>query len=219
MINLLMLDLDGTLFDTAQGIANAFNRLLAERGEPAIDRDLIVKNIGQGLRDLLSKLDSKLAHRLGDLQKIETDFHRHYRQNVVTESPLYPGVLEFLKSWPHRLAIVSNKDEFYVRELVEKTELRQFEWATLIGGNSLPQKKPHPLPLHEAIRLAGSSTRAALMVGDGLPDILAARQAQVKSVAISFGYTPLSELIQNGADAVLHSYGDLPKVIHSLTSN
>lgn len=212
-----MFDLDGTIFDTAKGIANAFNRLMAERDEEPIDENLITAHIGTGLRDLLTKIDAATAHRLGEIQKLEADFLRHYSQNFLEESVLYPGIIEFLRECPQEIAIVSNKSEYYIRELVAKTELRQFPWRRIIGGNTLPTKKPHPQPLLEVIREVGSKPENALMIGDGLPDMLAADRAGVKSVAVDFGYTPISQLIQSGAHATISHFRELPKVIRFLS--
>lgn len=217
MINLLMFDLDGTLFDTAPGIANAFNRLMAELGEESVDQELITSHIGFGLKELLMNLNGRLDHHLNDLQGLEDSFYRHYNQNFIAESLLFPGVIEFLKDWPYKIAIVSNKNEYFVRELVAKTDLRQFNWQCLIGGNSFPMKKPHPQPLFEAMQDAHARPENCLMIGDGLPDMLAAQQAGVKSVAVGFGYTPISELIHSGAHATISHYKELPKVIRALS--
>ena len=217
MIKLLIFDLDGTLFDTAQGITNAFNNLLVERGEAPIDRETIVSYIGTGLKDLLVRLGEEYVTRLGDMRKLEEDFKKHYNSNFLNESQLYPGVIDFLDSWEQKLAIVSNKQEYYVRELVAQTALKKYNWEKIFGGNSLPTKKPHPQPLLEVLAHSGVKAEETLMIGDGLPDVLAARAAGVKSVAVSFGYTPISELIQSGAHATISSYKELPKAIHSLS--
>ncbi|OFZ11636.1 MAG: hypothetical protein A2Z20_02370 [Bdellovibrionales bacterium RBG_16_40_8] len=217
MINLLLFDLDGTLFDTAPGIANAFNNLMKEFGENPVDEKIITSFIGSGLKELLLNLDNKLAHRLGELSELEKGFHRYYSQNIVAESPLFPGVVEFLQEWPHKIAVVSNKSEHYVRELVYKSELRQFHWERLIGGNSLPTKKPHPEPLREVMTHAQVKPENCLMIGDGLADMVAAQQAGIKSVAVSFGYSHINELIRSGAHATIAHYKELSKVIRDLS--
>jgi phosphoglycolate phosphatase len=213
MIKLLMFDLDGTLFETARGIHKAINQLMAERKEPPLSFELVSTFIGYGLRRLIDELDQATQHRLGDLHQLELDFRRLYTGLFLQESTLYPGVTEFLKSWPHELAVVSNKDEFYVRELITRTELNQFNWSSLIGGNTYPTKKPDPEPLLSAIKNAKTTNENALMIGDGLPDIEGAKRAKVRSIAVTFGYTPISELIQAGADGTLEHYQELSKLI------
>lgn len=217
MINLLIFDLDGTLFNTAPGIAKAFNRLMADHNEPAVSDEIIISHIGDGIKELLVKINSKLAHQLGDIENLEAKFHKYYRECFLEQSFLYPGVLNFLKSWPHDLAIASNKSEFYVRELVMKTELRQFNWRKIIGGNSLPIKKPHPQVIYEILGEVKTGLKNSLMIGDGLPDMLVAKNAEMRSVAVSFGYAPISQLIQNGAHATISHYDELPKVIRSFS--
>jgi phosphoglycolate phosphatase len=217
MINLLIFDLDGTLFDSAPGITSAFNRLMTAYGEPHVDKETVTAYIGNGIRDLLIKINSKLLARLGEIDKLEAEFHSYYRECFLKESHLYPGILEFLREWPHQLAIASNKAEFYVRELVAKTELNKFHWNKILGGNSLSVKKPHPQVIYEIINETQSTVQKCLMIGDGLPDMLVAKNANVRSVAVDFGYAPISQLIHCGAHATISHYKELPKVIRAFS--
>lgn len=213
MIKLLMFDLDGTLFETSRGIHNAVNGLMHERGEKPLSYELVTSFIGFGLPKLIAQLDATAQHRLGDFNQLATDFRRIYSAIYLQQSELYEGVVDFLKSWPHKIAVVSNKDEIYVRGLVEYSELKNFSWSTIIGGNTLFKKKPDPEPLFKAMNAANVEPAEALMIGDGLPDIEGAQRAKVRSVAISFGYSNISDLIQAGADSTLHHFKDLNKVI------
>jgi phosphoglycolate phosphatase len=215
MINLLIFDLDGTLFDTAPGIAGAFNRLLDKYDQPHVSVETVIKYIGNGIKDLLLKLDSNLASKLGDTQAMEVEFHELYKQCFLEGAELYPGVLDFLKKWPHSVAIISNKDEYYVRELVARTELRHFAWTHIIGGNTYPTKKPHPDPLLRVLTDLNLQPENVVMIGDGLPDMGVAINTGVKSVAIDFGYSEISELIRDGAHATISHYNELEKVLHS----
>lgn len=217
MIQLLAFDLDGTLFDTAHGISKAFNSVLQSRGESPVPHETISAFIGTGLRSLLAQLDDKLQHRLGDLAQLEIDFKYHYNQIFLDESSVYPGIVEFLQNWPHQIAVVSNKSEYYVHELIALKELQYFKWSSLIGGDTYSEKKPHPMPLLSAMKLANVACEQTLMIGDGLPDIQVALNTNVKSVAVEFGYTPISQLIQEGAHASIASYKDLPNIIESLS--
>jgi len=216
MIRFLIFDLDGTLFDTAQGIANAFNRLMKDRGIAPVDTRTVIDHIGSGLKDLIDKLDAATSHRLGNLDQLEKDFHHYYKQNILSDSSIYPGAVDFLKKWPHKIAIVSNKNEEYVRDLVKNTELGKFPWTHLIGGNTLPAKKPDPLPLRHVMGENKISPENSVMIGDGLPDILAANNARVKSVAIGFGYGRLPALMQNGAHASITHYNELAQTLKNL---
>lgn len=208
-----MFDLDGTLFETARGIQKAVNQLMVERHEPELSYELVTSFIGFGLHKLIEQLDLATQHRLGSRERLEADFRRIYSSMLVEESQLYPGVVEFLSKRSEHLSVVSNKDELYVREMIARSPLRQFRWSHLIGGNTFLKKKPHPEPLFESMRSAGALPHEALMIGDGLPDIQGAKNAGVRSVAVTFGYTPISELIQAGADSQIASYNDLPNVI------
>lgn len=216
MIRLLIFDLDGTLFHTVSGIQIALNRVLKEYDREAFPIDFIKRIMGGGLRTLVQKLDAASEKRLQDLAEIETRFHEVYKEIYIQESQLMPGVYEFLKNWPEKLAIVSNKNEAYVKGLIESSSLKEFEWVQVIGGDTLPSKKPDPLPLIQSIQSAGVEKHEAVMIGDGVPDVLAAKAAGIQSLVVDFGYTPVSELLQLGANAKLSSYEKLPQALESL---
>ena len=218
MARLLIFDLDGTLFHTVGGIQIALNRVLSEYDREAFPIDFIKRIMGGGLRTLVQKLDAASEKRLQDLAEVEKRFHEVYEEIYIQESELMLGAYEFLKSWPEKLSIVSNKNEFYVRGLIENSSLKEFKWVTIIGGDSLPTKKPDPLPLIKSMEEAGVGRDEAIMIGDGVPDVLAAKAAGIKSVAVDFGYTPVSELLQLGANAKLSNYEMLPQALKSLSA-
>lgn len=191
--------------------------MLAERGEAPISEELVTAHIGFGMKDLLTKIDKALAHRLGSPEQLEKDFTKHYRKNFISEARLYPGVLEFLNQNTHQLAVVSNKSEYYVRELILQTPLKNYPWRHILGGDSLQSKKPDPIQIFHVLKESGVTSHQALMIGDGLPDVQAAQNANVKSIAVSFGYTPLPQLIQAGANASITHYEQLADVIQNFS--
>lgn len=210
-----MFDLDGTLFDTAPGITSAVNAVLAHRGVKHIDPAIIRKFVGHGLRDMINKLDDHHRNSLGDLETLTAEFQIEYRKTFLPESFLYPGLLDFLHQWDNELAVVSNKNDFHVHELIAKTQLNQFHWGKLVGGNTYLEKKPHPLPLIETLKHFKLQPKEVLMIGDGLPDILAAKAAGVKSIAVSFGYSSRTDLVLAGAHALIDDYNKLTEVVQS----
>ncbi len=216
MFKLLIFDLDGTLFDTAPGIARAMHRLMRERGEKPLPDELIRTFIGLGLSSLIAQLDDATQNRLGSRDKLLEDFRRHYKSTFLEETEPFPGVVEFLRGWPNEIAIVSNKHDDYIYELISRSPLAQFSWRHICGGNTHEQPKPSAIPLYAAMREAHAMPEQTLMIGDGLPDIIAAQNAGVRSIAIEFGYTPVVDLISAGAHARLKSYSDLSQLIQML---
>ena len=218
MVRLLIFDFDGTLFHTAPGIHLAVNMLLRERGLEEVDYETSVGFIGGGFTGLAKKLQIKYDHDLSSFEGVVADFKRHYEEVYLENSEIYPGVLEFLKSWPHQLSIVSNKSEYFVRRLVEQSELKDFAWSSIIGGDSFKERKPHPRPLQEAMKTAGAHTGNSLMIGDGSPDIEAAENAGLRGVAVDYGYTEVEKLLELGAKHRISCLTELPVYIEQLDS-
>ena len=213
MIKLIVFDLDGTLFDTAPGIRRAVNRLMAERGQAPLPDALIDSFIGYGIVPLIKQLNDSTKNSLGPLDQIAADFRRNYRATFLDETNPFPGVVEFLNHWPHEIAVVSNKHDDYVYELIDRSPLCRFHWRHVCGGNTHVRAKPYALPLYAAMQAANVQPEQILMIGDGLPDIWVARNAGAYSLAVEFGYTPIADLINAGAHACLSSYSELSKVI------
>jgi 2-phosphoglycolate phosphatase len=215
---LLIFDLDGTLIDSAADIVTTVNTLMDQRGRPQLPTEEIVASIGEGLRALVynlfpeSHVDAKFQAQL------EAEFQEVYGKNLLLQTRVFAGVTEFLRKWPHTIAIVTNKNEVFAHQLAHNLDgLKQFQWLRVFGADSLPERKPHPLPLQEVMRIAGVTCAETVMIGDGTPDMRAAEAAGVHSVAIEFGYTAIDKLRAAGASASLASYADLPRILQSLT--
>lgn len=213
----LLFDFDGTLFHTAPGILHAVNKMLAQLGRPPTDYETVVSLIGDGLRTFVERLnlnDHKTEEGMEELLQI---FRSHYGSVAHQHSILFEGVEGFLKQWTGDIAIVSNKSERFVRELVEHSELSQFSWKTLIGGDTFyPHKKPHAKPFLAALEAGGATLEETLIVGDGLPDIDGAKALGMTSVAVDFGYTSIDRLMARGADYRISHFNELKGLISSI---
>jgi phosphoglycolate phosphatase len=209
---LLIFDLDGTLVDSAQDIILAINKLILQKGEKPIPEKIIRSGIGVGLIKLLQDL---FPHR-NDWSELAKDFRQLYVAAGFTNTKIYPGAVEFLQSWPHQLAMVTNKSEGPTHQLLQQLGLDALPWKSIIGGDTLTERKPHPLPLFETMQKLSANISETLMIGDAWPDMAAAEAAGVEALAVTFGYSTLEQLQQYNPVAFLHSYEDLPKVIASL---
>ncbi|MCB0419694.1 MAG: HAD-IA family hydrolase [Bdellovibrionales bacterium] len=218
MAQLLIFDLDGTLFHTAPGLLTAVNRLFARRGLPPIPMEKLVTYIGGGIMSMIEDLERDTLGKLGDLQAVESEFLTIYDETYLEGSEPYEGLLDFLNSWTGKIAILSNKKEKYVKSLVENTVLNQYQWVACYGGDSFPTKKPDPQGLENIISLAKISREHALLIGDGLPDMLVAKNAGIKSLAVSFGYAPIELLNEVGHHGQLNHFNDLSTTIEKLFS-
>lgn len=202
--DVIAFDLDGTLADTAPDLAAALNRTLGALGRPEVDAESVRHLVGHGARALLRKA-------LGDEELVERGlplYLDHYAANICVGTRCYPGlerVLDELAERNVKLAICTNKPERLTHLLVAALDWTG-RFAAIVGADTLPVRKPDPLPLREAVARAGGG-RAAF-VGDSITDAETARAAGVPFVAVSFGFSdrPVSEL---GADAVIDDYAEL----------
>lgn len=190
---LVMFDLDGTLVDTVPDIAIAVNKTLTLLGLPTVKQDKVRLWVGNGADMLIRRAltngdDSKAVDKdLWDkaIKTLLAVYPYHHDVKYV-----YAGVkpyLEFLDKHGIKMAVVTNKPIAFVEPLLkELTIAHNFSW--LVGGGSLPQKKPDPEPLLYVLQKAGVRADETLFVGDSCNDIRAAKAAKVPCAALTYGY-------------------------------
>ena len=209
-------DLDGTLADTAADLAAALNHSLAALGRPIVPPASVRHLVGHGAKALLRK--GLAASGDADEALVEQAYPiylDYYAANICVGTERYPAVeeaMDALAARGVRLAICTNKPERLTHILVEALGWND-RFAAIVGADTLPVRKPDPLPLLEAIARAGGG-RAAF-VGDSITDADTARAAGLPFVAVSFGFSdrPVDQL---GADAVIDSFADLVGVLERL---
>ena len=209
-------DLDGTLADTAPDLTAALNHALGQLGRTAVPAEAVRHMVGHGARALLQK---GLA-ATGDANEALVEqgfpiFLDHYQAHIADGSRPYAGVeqaLDLLAGQGVALAICTNKLEGLARRLVDAIGWSG-RFAAIVGGDTLPQRKPDPAPVLAAIQRAGGG-RAAF-VGDSISDTDAARAAGVPCVAVTFGFSdrPAEEL---GADLLIDHFDALMPALERL---
>lgn len=207
--DIVIFDLDGTLADTALDLAAALNHALERMGRPPIPAEEVRHMVGHGARALLRK---GLA-ATGDVDEalIEEGFPLFldfYEAHIADHSRPYEGVeaaLDGLAAQGVKRAICTNKLEGLTRKLIAALGW-EHRFDAIVGGDSLPQRKPDPAPVHEAIARAGGG-RAAF-VGDSISDTEAARAAGIPCIALTFGFSdrPAEQL---GGTALIDHYDQL----------
>ena len=212
----VVFDLDGTLADTSPDLTAALNHALGELGRPPVPAEDVRHMVGHGARALLSK---GLAAS-GDVSEALVDegfpiFLAHYEAHIADHSRPFPGVeqaLAGLEADGVALAICTNKLERLTHLFVAAMGW-QGRFAAIVGGDTLPVRKPDPAPLLEAIARAGGGPAA--FVGDSITDTDTARAAGVACIALSFGFAdrPAGEL---GADRVIDHWEELVETLGAL---
>ncbi len=194
----VLLDLDGTLVDTVGDIATAANMMRASFGFAPLDPALIKTFVGKGIANLVARTLKDAVGEVGPtaLKVAVASFERQYERCFGDTSIPFPGVvegLEALKDKGFRLACVTNKAEKFTLPLLEKTGLNRF-FALTLSGDSLPEKKPHPLPLQHAAKFFECATAELLMIGDSMNDAEAARAAGCPVFIVPYGYNEGQQL-------------------------
>lgn len=207
--SVVVFDLDGTLADTAPDLTDALNHSLGRLGRPPVPEESVRHMVGHGARALLTR--GLAATGVMTPELVEEGFPiflEHYEAHIADRTRPFPGLeaaLDGLAARGVRLAVCTNKLEGLARELIDALGWRE-RFAAIVGGDTLPVRKPDPAPLFEAIARAGGG-RAAF-VGDSITDTDTARNAAIPCVAVSFGFSdrPPEQL---GADALIDHFDEL----------
>ncbi|MBP9218209.1 MAG: phosphoglycolate phosphatase [Sterolibacterium sp.] len=189
MIKAVLFDLDGTLADTAPGLAQALNCLLQEEGRAVLPLAVIRPHASNGTRGLL-KLGLGVTPEGAGYPELARRFLDHYAVTLGHEVSLFPGVpalLEALEARSLAWGVVTNKPHRFTLPLVEQLGLAA-RCACVVSGDSTPYPKPDPAPLLLACQQAGVAPEYSLYVGDDQRDIVAGRAAGMRTVAVTWGY-------------------------------
>lgn len=209
-------DLDGTLADTAPDLTAALNHALGVLGRPPVPAEDVRHMVGHGARALLSKgLGATGAVNDALVEQGFPIFLDYYQAHIADLTRPFDGLeaaLDALAARGVKLAVCTNKLESLARDLVVQLGW-QDRFVAIVGGDTLPVRKPFAEPLLHTIALAGGG-RAAF-VGDSITDTDTARAAQIPCVAVSFGFSdrPADQL---GADALIDHFDDLIPALERL---
>ena len=215
LIKAVAFDLDGTLVDSIADLAASANAMRAHLGMPPLDASRIQSHVGDGVASLVHR--ALTDERDGQADEALwtqgfTFFIQHYRQNLTVHTKMYDGVAEglsLLHSLGLPLVVVTNKSERLAVPLLAQLGI-DTAFSLILGGDSLPEKKPSAQPLQHVAEVLGIRPQEIIMVGDSENDILCARAAESLPVAVSYGYRNAANL---GADLVIDSLVELYAVL------
>ncbi|EXJ15887.1 phosphoglycolate phosphatase [Imhoffiella purpurea] len=211
---MILLDLDGTLVDSVPDLAYCVDAMMARLGLPVRGEAAVRNWVGNGIerlvrRALVGQLDGEPDEL--DYQRAYPIFLELYAENTYGRSAVYPGVregIDFLKAAGYPLGCVTNKARCFTEPLLEHLGLLD-DFGILVCGDTLPRKKPDPLPLLHAAGHFGAAPEDSLMVGDSISDVKAARAAGFGIICTSYGYNHGQDIRDSNPDAVIDSLSEL----------
>ena len=194
----ILLDLDGTLVDTAPDLMNAHNYVMKKYGFPTKSTEEIRNLVGKGAGALIGRSiwgqAKKEFHSVDDKKikdQMSKDFINFYEKNIIKESTLINGVKEFLK-WSKEqnisMAVCTNKQEHLAIDLLKKIKIYDY-FEYVAGSNTFDYCKPDPRHLTSIIEILNGDLKKSLMIGDSETDANAAKAASIPVILLENGYT------------------------------
>jgi phosphoglycolate phosphatase len=208
---LIILDLDGTLVDSKADLCKSVNHVRTEFGLTAMSETVITGLIGDGAAVLVRRaLEDKATE--ADLDRGLTMFLNFYREHMLDESDLYPGVRETLAALDNaKLAVLTNKPYRFSCRMLEGLGIYD-RFEAVYGGNSFEQKKPDPVGIFQILSDTKGNRDSTWMVGDSSVDVKTGRNAGVRTCGVTYGYAPES-FRADPPDHFINVFSELPDLV------
>ncbi len=206
-IKAIVIDLDGTLLDTAPQLSAAANRMLRDMDYAPVSQELLASYIGNGVSWLVKRALTGDMHATPDVALYDHAlplFEKHYRE-LLLQSKVFAGVIEGLDAMQaagYRLGCITNKLECFTTPLLAGIGLAKY-FEIVLAGDTLPEKKPHPMPLLHAAKFFAVPIEQLLLIGDSLNDTVAARAAGCPVFCVPYGYNHGEPVETLDLDAVI----------------
>lgn len=217
-VKAVMIDLDGTMLDTVADLAVAVNLMLTKIGHRALDEKLVRNFVGKGIPNLVQRALAGSIDGEADPQVFAQALPVYmdcYESVNGKHTVIYPGVMEgldALKRAGFPLACVTNKSERFTLPLLKQMKLADY-FQVVVCGDTLPKKKPDPLPLTHACKELGIAPRDMLMIGDSLNDTIAARAAGCPVFCVPYGYNEGHDVRELDVDAIVETLSQAASLI------
>lgn len=197
---LIIFDLDGTILNTLEDLADSVNYALVSNQLPTRTRKEIRRFVGNGIRKLIERAVPK-GCKDTIVDKVFADFGEYYKEHYADKTCPYDGILELLSELQNKkyhLAVVSNKADFAVQELCETYFPRKFEYV--VGERKGIRRKPYPDSVQEVLDKLQINKENAVYVGDSEVDIETAKNAGIKMICVEWGFRDRAYLMKQGAE-------------------
>jgi phosphoglycolate phosphatase len=206
-VDLIMFDLDGTLADTGQDLADAVNYTRGCFSLAPLASELVYTHVGRGVEHLLKySLAEEYPDHFHEVMRI---FLERYEMHLLDKTVLYPGVHDVLDYFRRkRRVLVSNKMRRLTVAVVRGLGVEN-QFDAILGGDSAAEKKPHPALLNSVLKRFHVAATSALIVGDGDTDIEAGKRAGVITCGVTYGLGRRDDLIAVKPDVMIDSITEL----------
>jgi phosphoglycolate phosphatase len=212
----IVFDLDGTLIDSAPDITAALNHTLETLSLPPVPEPSVRHMIGRGAKLLIERGIEAAGTTItpDGLEAAFATFLDYYGDHVADRSRPFDHVTTVLDRFAAEgiaLGVATNKPQGLSDMVLEALDLARY-FGAVLGADALERNKPHGDHIIETVKRLGRDPKSCVMIGDSETDVLAARDAGVPVVLVSFGYTtiPVEDL---PGDALIHSFADLPEAV------
>jgi len=217
-IKTVLFDLDGTLADTAPDLAGALNHVLKAHNYDPLPYETIRPYVSHGGVALTTLGFGKEHPEFDNLYK---ELLAHYESNIANETSLFEGMNDLLSNLEENnlnWGVVTNKPAWLTEPLMKALNLAT-RAATIVSGDTLEQRKPHPAPILHACNQAGSEAAECIYVGDAERDIEAGNAAGMRSIVALFGYIAKSDKPNEwNAHATINHPKEILSIIDALNS-
>lgn len=210
----VIFDLDGTLLDTLDDLANSVNWVCRQHGWPTHERDAYKYFVGNGVVRLLERATPEQAKRPGVWEQVQEEFQNYYGEHKTDNTRPYEGmeqVLEELKKAGVSIAVLTNKPDTAAQGVMERYYPGVFPFVQ----GSLPEQpvKPDPTLLFRVMERMDARPETTLFVGDSNVDIQTAKNGGIASCGVLWGFRTRQELENEGADHIACASGELLNII------
>lgn len=210
---LAVFDLDGTILNTLDDLADSLNHVLSEYSYPARTTNETRQFVGNGIYKLIERAVPQYASA-DDINKVYTAFGEYYKLHCTEKTAPYNGIPELLQSLRNagiKTAVVSNKADFAVKILCDKYFPQMFD--SVIGERKGTAKKPAPDSVNKTLENLCIPASEAVYIGDSDVDILTAKNAGVDCISVSWGFRSKQFLCENGAKTIVSDAEELKKLL------
>lgn len=218
MIKTIIFDLDGTLLNSLEDLANSTNHTLKTYGFPTHPTEKYKYFVGNGIGKLLERALPEEHRNEAFLKEFSKRFLEYYNQHKEDCTKPYTGILQLLQQLNDEgfnLAVASNKIHSATCVLVEKY-FPDISFSLVLGHRQGYLPKPDSKIIDDILNETNSNTLEAIMIGDSSVDIQTAKNANIKSIGVLWGFRTKEELQEAGADFTVSKPNEIVQIIRSL---